>query len=227
MIKANKKKEFFDDFMSEYLSRGFANMPKREIDVLIFYQLQKNGAFDNFTNYEIARRLRTTPNKVKNLKYEAKIRFDNEDFSDENYLKNELKAYFQSPILNIDDKWLYIQIEDPMLLDALKAKLKEGGSLFDGSFNSELIKISAKDYSSLIIKLVYEEEEKKKRKQALKAYKKLKENGFDKISKAIFDKAIDEGGNQGIKFITQQTLNLLSGKFSDVLEIVEPLLSIS
>jgi hypothetical protein len=110
-------------------------------------------------------------------------------------------------------------------MDALKAKLKEGGSLFDGSFNSELIKISSKDYYNLMRKLVYDKEEKRKGKKAIKEFKKLKQNGFFNVTNKIFNGALEEGGAQGIKLISSLTSNLLLGEYGEVLKYVEPLLS--
>jgi hypothetical protein len=220
----NKKVAFFDEFIDEYLSRGFTNMSKRDLDVLIFYLLNKYEAFKDMSNYEIARKLRTTPGKVKNAKYESVLRFDNDGFDDEFYLKDALKNYFDNPVLNLDEKWLYIQIEDPVLLDALKAKLKEGGSLFDGSFNSELVKISADDYSNLLEKLIYCSDE-ERFDEAIVAFKNLKESSFSAITKKIFTKAIEDKGSEGITFIGKQTFKLLSGQFSEVLKIIEPIIN--
>ena len=222
MIKANSKKEFFDGFINEYLSRGFGNMTKREIDVLIFHQLQQNAAFEGMTNYEIARRLRTTPNKVKNLKYEAKIRFDNHDFEDNSYLLNALQEYFKNPVLQIDGKWLKMQIEDPMLMEALKAKMKENGSLYDGSFNSELVKLSANDYERLLVKLIYSD--KKQAKPAIQAYKKKSPSWLKSTSNVVFTNAIKNTAGDGVKWIGKQTLALITGDLS-VLENIQGMIN--
>jgi hypothetical protein len=225
MIKETNKKEFYNDFLKEYLSRGFGNMTKREMDVLVFHQLEQKEAFIGLTNYEVARKLKTTTSKVKNLKYEAKIRFDNENFEDDSYLRNELKNYFQSPILKLDENWLYIQVEDSMLMEAFKAKMKENGSLYDGSFNSELVKLSANDYKNLMIKLIYDGD-KTLAKKAIGKKSSLKENEVEKYLKVIFDKAIKDGGSKGAKWIGLNTFNLLAGNFDKVIDAVEPLINL-
>lgn len=198
-------------------------MAKREVDVLVFYLLEAGYAFDGLTNYQIARKLRTTPNKVKNLKYESKLRFDNAILEDESYLLIELKKYFEKPIINLDQNWLYIQIENPMLMDALRAKLKEGGTLYDGSFNSELVKLSSKDYGLLLDKLIFDETDIALKKEAMTALSKIKETKFSNISKKIMDSAIKKGGDVGLEFIINQTQKLLSGRFSEVIDLFQSL----
>ena len=42
-IIVTNKEAFVDEFMGEYLSKGFGAMPKREIDILLLNLLMKLG----------------------------------------------------------------------------------------------------------------------------------------------------------------------------------------
>ncbi|MBL7471373.1 hypothetical protein [Robertkochia sediminum] len=224
MLKNKTQKEqFSDQFLKEYLSRGFGNMPKRELDVLIFYLLQQQKVFENKTNYEIARMLKTTPGKIKNLKYEAVLRFGEEDLTDDAYLRNRMKEYFQDPILKLEGKWLYMQIEDPVLLDTVKAALKEGGSFFDGSFNAEVVKISGDDYSRLMKTIIYEAHEQSLIKKALKNKKELSPTVFEEGMAALFKKAKDKGTDEGVEFLRKMTQKLLMSKVPELVEMISSL----
>jgi len=59
-----------------YLKQGFQSLSKRDMDLLIFLLLELDGAVDReSTNYEVARRLRLTPARVKTLRQDAYARW--------------------------------------------------------------------------------------------------------------------------------------------------------
>jgi len=78
------------------------------------------------------------------LLYEAKLRDTSEDELDE-----ELKTLLLSPIFLKDNDKIALEIGNPFLTDHLRAKLKKLGHITDGSFSSELIKLTEKAYLSL------------------------------------------------------------------------------
>lgn len=224
MIDDKKKIDFFDDFTSEYFSRGFSNMPKRDLDVLVFHLLEKYGAFHEMSNYDIARTLRTTPSKVKSAKYDSVLRFNYSDFKKGDYLKSSLEEYFKNPILHFDQKYLYMQIENPVLMDALKGRLKEGGLFFDGSFNSEVIKMTAKDYSKFIKKIVIDEISTESSKTALESFEKAQSKTLSELAEKVFElaqeKFLENAVEAGLDIIKSQTLNFFMENYHQVLDFV-------
>ncbi|TDQ15188.1 hypothetical protein DFQ04_3074 [Algoriphagus boseongensis] len=226
MIDKNKKIDFFDDFTLEYFSRGFSNMPKRDLDVLIFHLLEKHGAFKGMSNYDIARFLRTTPTKVKSAKYESVLRFDYKDFEKGDYLKSALREYFKKPLLHFDNNYLYMQIENPVLMDALKGKLKEGGLFFDGSFNSEVIKMTSEGYTKFIKKIALDDLGSKSSKKAIKEFEKLDGKTVSEVSEKIFEvakeKILEKSIDEGFEIIKDQTFNFFSENFESISEFVKP-----
>lgn len=156
-ISDTLEKSFANEFLKIYLSRGFGNMSKREMDVLIFHLLQKNNALNNKSNHLLALQLRTTPVKIKALAYEAKLRFpDEESTFTEDYFKEKLREYFKEPTIKVrkNDSWVYIQIDDPILMDSFKAIAKNNKEVIDKSFNEEIVKISIEGFMLVIQELV-------------------------------------------------------------------------
>ena len=57
-ISGNIDSEFTKDFLIKYMSLGFGNLPKKEIDILVFGLLTKLGYLDGKDYYSIAKELR-------------------------------------------------------------------------------------------------------------------------------------------------------------------------
>jgi hypothetical protein len=67
---------FADDFINAYLSQGFQSLGKRDVDLLVFLLLERDGALRRSdSNFDIARVLRLTPAKVRALRREAYARW--------------------------------------------------------------------------------------------------------------------------------------------------------
>lgn len=192
-----------DQFLELYMSRGLGNMPKREIDVYIFYLLREDGRFAGMSVSDISRELKITPTRVKSLMYEASLRF--EDPIDEVKLRIKLHQYFtDTPIIDVDDKWVMIQFEDPALKDGFEAIAKKELQLTDGSFKSEIVRIS-KGKFGLVLKSILSE---KKKKELEKEIRKLAKADGPSAIEDIFDTAIKEGANAALKeLMTYATLD--------------------
>jgi bifunctional DNA-binding transcriptional regulator/antitoxin component of YhaV-PrlF toxin-antitoxin module len=220
-LNAAQQKVFAEVFLEEYMSRGHGNMSKREVDVLIFKILHNDvEAFKGLTNHLIAMRLRTTPAKVKNLKYESLLRFppEEEDVFTEEYFQKQLKKYFESPIIKVrkNDGWIYLQIDDPIVQDALKAIARNNKAIIDGSFNSDIIKISNEGYILILKELA----DKTKIAEAERLIKQeYKEKGIFTLSN-LGDKAISGMVKKGIfeapQKISELTNWILSSEGSEI-----------
>ena len=60
-------------FLENYLSHGYATLPKREIDILVFHLISESKDIKNKDNYTIANKLRLTETRVKSLRLAAPL----------------------------------------------------------------------------------------------------------------------------------------------------------
>lgn len=139
--------EFFaKTFLDSYFQNGFGRMSKTEIDILVFHLLASTS-LTSFSNYEFSRILKISETKVKSLRYEASLRYDNHD-------DDSLKCKFASIIKNdnfkvFGDK-IVICIEDKLLRNFIDYRLKSIGSFSDSSFNRELMTINSDMFMELL-----------------------------------------------------------------------------
>ena len=144
-IDAEKIKTAFKELMKDYLTPAFGAISKRDFDILLFMKFQELELFENNPEiYDIVSSLKVTRTKARNLLYDAKLR----DTS-QTELDKELILLLQSPIFLKDNDKIALEIGNPFLTDHLRAKLKKLGHITDGSFSSELIKLTEKAYLSL------------------------------------------------------------------------------
>jgi len=221
-LSAPQHKVFSEVFLEEYMSRGHSNMSKREIDVLIFKILNNDlDVFKGLTNHLIAMKLRTTPPKVKTLKYESLLRFppEDEDVFTEEYFRKKLIEYFDSPIFKVrkDDGWIYIQIDDPIVLDAFKAIARNNKEIIDGSFNSDIIKISNEGFVMVLKELTDEKKIKEVEKLIKKAYEKDGIFTLNNLGDKAISGIIKEGISNAPSKITELTNWILSGDASEII----------
>lgn len=215
------KAGFAEAFLKEFVSKGFGNYGKRDTDVLVYHLLTKDGVFKSMTNHQIAMMLRTTPTKVKNLKYESALRFPEEGVKyDDSYFKRKLAEYFKNPSIKIDHDWIYIQIEDGFLLDALKAKFKQSNEVLDGSFNNELVKVTSAGLATILDSIL--EDSDKKRIEAMLVTKIGLDHDFyfRSFASSVLEKLIEKGGDR----IGAWMYDLLSENFPDAINMVLELL---
>jgi hypothetical protein len=75
-VKLKDPAQFGQKLLSLYLEQGFQSLPKRDLELLIFFLLEIDGAIDRKdNNYIVARKLRVTPTRVKALRRDAYARW--------------------------------------------------------------------------------------------------------------------------------------------------------
>lgn len=83
-----------NELIKKYLERGFGSMNKNDFEVAIFNEWMIHEGRGK-SNYEISLALRIPETKVKRLKYEAELKYgDNQD----EMLKKDLKNCCKMPI---------------------------------------------------------------------------------------------------------------------------------
>lgn len=188
--------DFGKNFLQEFLSRGYGNYGKRDTDVLVFHLLNKGGVFQDKSQYEVARLLRTTPAKIRSLVYDKALRFpDNQVVTDAEQIRKKLGDYFKSPLIRFDKKGekIYLQIDDPVLLDDLRGLAKRKNQLIDGSFSTDVATLSPDAFISILEEILPEEEKKELIKKAEALSKEKNPLSFKEVMQSIFTKARDKG----------------------------------
>lgn len=137
--------------LSEYGNPSFGSMSKRDVDLAIFSVLQKlNYISEEPTIYEVMQKLKVTRSKARSLIYEAEIR----RLKDEKDLDDLLRKKIEHPIFGkIGDK-ISLEIDNPLLIDHLRYRLKKLGAITDGSFHAEIVSMTHEAFSDLYVDLL-------------------------------------------------------------------------
>lgn len=228
-VNSQKGNEFLNEFLELYLSRGFGNMPKREVDVLIFHLLKKYGSLNEKSNHLMAMQLRTTPLKIKSLNYESILRFPPSEVNifTEEYFKIQLIEYFKNPVFKFrkEDNWIYIQIDNPLLLEAFKAIALNNKEIIDSSFNSEIVKISFEGFVLVLQELIGDKKIVEIDKLLKKKYTK-KLITFPEITKLAMTEIVKKGISEAPKKISELTNWIITGEASHFVQQIFDLIKI-
>lgn len=153
-VNADKQEKLLIDFLNNYMSPSFGSMSKRDTDVTLFTMMQELGIIKmNPQVYEVVSLLHVTSAKARNLIYESSLRRNNDET-----LNKSLSEHLQKPIfLATTDKMIALEIDDPLVIDHLKFKLRNLNFITDGSFNPGLVKMSYDAYGALFGEFIPED----------------------------------------------------------------------
>jgi len=224
-ISLSKNSIFIDKFLGEYLNRGFGSMSKRDIDVLVMYLLMDLTDLNDESNFNLSIKLKLTETKIKNLKYEANLKYSK---SLEDKIKNEFLELLGKAKLQVIGKetWISIVVEDTFLRSAIKAKVKENGSFTDSSFNSEIVKIGTDDFAYLMDVFSDPEEKKITQKKIIDLIKVSEDDiSFKKLFGLFLAKVVESSGNAIGKQGVALGISYLTGGASIVDQIFDTLKS--
>ena len=146
-VNEDKAKESLIRVFEAYLEPSFGAMPKRDIDLLLFSELYTLGVFSNQSKtelFDVISNLRVTRQKARNLIYESQLRAV-EGIN----LQDELCELLSNPIVEKVEQ-INLEVDNPLLMDYLKSKMKELHCLTDGSFNQDIVKMKVESFSKLL-----------------------------------------------------------------------------
>lgn len=134
------------EFLNAYCKPSFGSMSKRDVDISVFMLMQDLGIIkENPQIYDVVSLLHITSSKARNLIYESSLRRNSHGTLD-----MALFEILKNPIfLATLDNMIAIEIDDPLLIDHLKQKLRELKFITDGSFNKGIVKMSINAYATL------------------------------------------------------------------------------
>ncbi|VYT01291.1 PTS sugar transporter subunit IIBC [Campylobacter ureolyticus] len=138
LISKLDKNNFVEKFLENYLAPSFGAMSKSEIDILVFHLLE--DSFNQLSNYEISNLLKISETKVKNLRVNAYLRYNQ---NENQILKNIIERLSDSISAKVDIKNNEVKftLENPVEKRVMIAKIKELGENIDFSFNNEILKL--------------------------------------------------------------------------------------
>jgi len=148
-------KNFAEDFLDSYLKFGLGSMPKGDIDALVMSLIDRYGDGSSpptaaLSHQAASLRLRTSVTRIKRLRYEASLKFHDKV---EDQAKGRLLAALAVATLEPEGDKISIVIEDLLAKNWLQGKLKDFKQIYDHSFNSEILKVSASGLFNVLEKL--------------------------------------------------------------------------
>ncbi len=152
-------KEQLENFLDKYTNPAFGSLTKKEIDLLVFEMMIKLGVLtDNM--YENQLKLKLTSSKLRSLFYDIELRKH-----DKHKLDNEVIELLKKPLVIKSGDAFKLEIENPLLKDHIKNRIKSLGHLTDGSFSADIITLSDKAYFALIEEMISDDDKKEFKKK--------------------------------------------------------------
>ncbi len=153
------------ELLERYLDPAFGALPKKEIDLLILNTLQSLGyVSDEPTLYDLVSRLRVTRSKARNLLYDTELRR-----LDTEALDGKLRIALKRPIMQKQAELFVLEIENPLVIDHLRARLQHLGHATDGSFSPSLVKVSLDALVALLEDYLSESQQEQARRALVRA----------------------------------------------------------
>ena len=139
--------------ISQYLNKGFGSMNKNDFEVFIFDWLIEHN-FSNQNDYQLSIALRLPISKIKRLRYESSLRYPKQiDYKYLFVLAMKGARYEKDHIV--------FSIENISMRQYLRNLLMQRGNFYDSSFNSDIVKVSEKDFLCLLEDICLGDSEKK------------------------------------------------------------------
>ncbi|TYB33257.1 MAG: hypothetical protein FXF49_07280 [Flexistipes sinusarabici] len=214
---AQTLKKTFIEIIEFYTSPSFGAVKQWEFDIFLFGKLQELGVFENKNDiYEIVSKLKITRSKARNLIYESNLRNADKQMLD-TQLKQDLKNI---RFLKGSSYLVGIEIENPLLMDHLKAKLKEKGYATDGTFSPEMVKLSNEAFVALI-EMYLDENSQEAIKKTLIDLGYEKENSFRGIvGEFVKHAATKVAGSAGEHVASEYITPLIDGAVKQLSELI-------
>ena len=99
-----------ENFIHNYIKRGFGSMTKNDFEVFIFGQILSMKEYKGKSNYELSILLRIPESKVKRLRYESALRYSDPMID----YKQAVYNLLDKAQLRAQDKKIVFQVEDIM-----------------------------------------------------------------------------------------------------------------
>ena len=146
-----KETSFLKELLEEFIDRGLGSLPGRETTITLVTLLLKHHPDWQGKppqDYELARLLRTSPRKIRNIRNEISYRTaTHDDKWCTSKLAEELK---KAEPLN-DGQLVSFQIDDGLVRDFAQKLVRERYGLVEYGLNAAIIKITQKQFAELAL----------------------------------------------------------------------------
>ena len=149
----DKTLDVLERILKAYSNPSFGSISKRDTDIMLFMALQDLGILDTPPSiYDVIQLLHVTRSRARNLIYECSLRRQ-----EEQNLDQDLRELIVKPIFLRDGDKVCIEVDNPLLIDYIRQRLKGLKHITDSSFNNELVKMTPEAFSALYTDLLPEE----------------------------------------------------------------------
>lgn len=179
--------------LSRFLDPAFGALPKGEVELLMLNALEDVGAIDPDPEvYELVSKLKVTRSKARNLVYERELRRLGHDD-----LERRVHELIRSPTIQKAGEQFALEVENPLVSDHIRNKVKKLGFVSDGSFSPSIVKLPLGAFTALIEENLGEEGKNAARQALVEAG--APDTSFKGVVKAVAQKlgtkiASDAGG---------------------------------
>ena len=155
----DKQKSIFSDmFLGIWLSNGFGALTKKDTELLIFYALDVIlGKSRPENNYEWSKLLKVTPSKIKSLRLESYLKFNDIFKSIEQDVLAKCFSSIEKLNLKISDNNISLSecdikilVEDPVIIFELDRRIKDVGGQINYERNREIVRLGLKHFLCLV-----------------------------------------------------------------------------
>lgn len=218
-----KETEFLNELLKEFVVRGLGSLPGRETTItLVGLLLKHHPDWKNNPpeDYEIARLLRTSPRKIRNIRDEIGYRDSDRDNA---WCKKRLVEILKTADCVSDETLVSFQIDDGLVRDYTQKLVRENYGIIERGFNTSIIRISRGQFAALVLAVMPED---KQQELISKIPEKIREESQnDRQSKSPIQLFVDsfaiKAGEEAGKKTTKLAFSVLDGGLSEISGAVE------
>ena len=213
-----KQTNFLPDLLREFVDRGLGSLPGREttitlVELLLKYHpdWQDNPPRD----YEIARLLRTSPRKIRNIRDE--ISYRDTGRNDEWCRKQLIKTLNTAERLR-EGKTVSFQVDDGLVRDYAQKLVRENYGVFEQGMNASIVKISGQAFAALVLAVMPQDKQDELIKEISETGLNEEEyNQKDKTAIRLFvDSFARKAGEEAGKQSARLGFSILTGGLSEI-----------
>ncbi len=215
-LKAETAKQALETLLLAYARPAFGALPKREIDLLMFKILLDLEIVSKDTSiYQIMRDLRVTRPKARALLYDLEVRKAEagSEHLDKAIHKRLIEARFHK-----DTDYFVLDVEDPLLQDHLRERVRSLGHITDGSFSASIVRLTLPAVGALAEAVMPKADQDKVRKALIEA------GAPDESFQAMVTSAL---GHVAARLIGEAGKKLTKAAIDEASDYVQPLFKAS
>jgi len=154
-----KDTEFLPSLLSEFVARGLGSLPGRETTItLVGLLLKHHPEWRGHppSDYEIARLLRTSPRKIRNVRDEIDYRDGSRDST---WCRERLIEVLKNAERVRSGRKLSFQIDDGLVRDYAQKQVRENWGVVERGMNASIMQLSPAAFVALVVTVMPDDKE--------------------------------------------------------------------